>query len=162
MNLTLADWIRLAGIGQLCILIASSLVPLKLNWKKDLASLPTLHRQMYWTYGGYVVMSIIFLGLVSILCADELAAGSRLAKAFCIYGGLFWGVRLALQAVFDAKPHLTARWLKLGYHTLTVLFVFFTVVYVWVVVGYNIPKQAHLSNPFRISSASLLPRLAAC
>jgi hypothetical protein len=124
-----ADWLRLAGIGQLSVLVASSLVPLKLNWKKDLASLPTLHRQMYWTYGGYVVMSIVFLGIVSILCADELASGSRLAKIFCIYGAIFWGVRLCLQAVFDVKPHLTVWWLKLGYHTLTVLFVFFTAVY---------------------------------
>ena len=131
MNLTLADWIQLAGIGQLFVLFASSLVPLKLNWKQDLASLPTLHRQMYWTYGGYVVMSIIFLGITSILCADELATGSRLAKAFCMYGALFWGVRLCLQAVFDAKPFLTVRWLRMGYHTLTLLFVFFTAVYGW-------------------------------
>ena len=129
MDITLADWLRLAGIGQLSVLIASSLVPLKLNWKKDLASLPTLHRQMYWTYGGYVVMGIVFLGVVSILCADELAAGSRLAKAFCTYGALFWGVRLVLQAVFDAKPFLTVWWLRMGYHMLTVLFVFFTVIY---------------------------------
>ena len=38
-------------------------------------------------------------------------------------------LRLGLQAVFDVKPHLTAWWLKLGYHTLTVLFLFFTAVY---------------------------------
>jgi hypothetical protein len=134
MEITLADWLRLAGIGQLSILIASSLVPLKLNWKQDLASLPTLHRQMYWTYGGYVVMSIIFLGLVSLVCADELASGSRLAKALCIYGAVFWGVRLCLQAVFEVKPHLNVWWLKLGYHTLTPLFVFFTAVYFFAVV----------------------------
>jgi len=137
MNLTLADWIQLAGIGQLSILVASSLVPLKLNWKQDLASLPTLHRQMYWTYGGYVVMSIIFLGTTSILCADELAGGSRLAKAFCAYGAIFWGVRLALQAIFDVKPFLTAWWLRTGYHTLTVLFVFFTAVYGWALLDSN-------------------------
>ena len=137
MNLTLADWIQLAGIGQLSILVASSLVPLKLNWKQDLASLPTLHRQMYWTYGGYVVMSIIFLGITSILCADELVTGSRLAKAFCAYGALFWGVRLCLQAVFDVKPFLTVWWLRTGYHTLTVLFVFFTAVYVGALLDSN-------------------------
>ena len=129
MDMTLADWLRLAGIGQLSVLIASSLVPLKLNWKKDLASLPTLHRQMYWTYGGYVVLGIVALGGISLACADELASGSRLARAVCAYGAVFWGVRLALQAVFDVKPHLTAWWLKAGYHLLTVLFVTFTAVY---------------------------------
>ena len=131
MDFTTADLIRLAGAGQLSVLAASALVPFRLNWKRDLAPLPTLHRQMYWTYGGYVVLGIIALGAISLACADELAAGSRLARAVCGYGAVFWGVRLGLQAVFDVKPHLTARWLAVGYHALTVLFLFFTVVYAY-------------------------------
>jgi hypothetical protein len=134
MNITAADLIRLAGAGQLSVLIASALVPFRLNWKRDLAPLPTLHRQMYWTYGGYVVLGIIALGAMSLACADELAAGSRLARAVCSYGTVFWGVRLGLQAVFDVKPHLTAWWLAVGYHTLTVLFLFFTAVYAYAAV----------------------------
>ena len=129
MDVSLADLFRLTGAAQLCILVASSLVPLRLNWKRDLASLPTLHRQMYWTYGGYVVLGIVFLGVVGLTCADELASGSRLGKAVCLYGLVFWGARLPLQAVFDAKPFLTAWWLKAGYHLLTVLFLLFVAVY---------------------------------
>ncbi len=129
MDIPLVDLIRAAGLAQLSVLVASSLVPLRLNWKQDLAVLPVLHRQMYWTYGGYVVLGIVALGGISLLCADELAGGSRLAKAVCLYGFLFWGVRLLLQAVFDVKVHLTAWWLTAGYHLLTVLFVFFTGVY---------------------------------
>jgi hypothetical protein len=125
----LADVIRLAGAGQLCVLVASALVPLRLNWKHDLAVLPTLHRQLYWTYGGYVVLGIVALGTISLACADEVAGGSRLARAVCLYGAAFWGVRLGLQAVFDVKPHLTAWWLAAGYHTLTALFATFTAVY---------------------------------
>ncbi len=125
----LADVIRLAGAGQLCVLVASSLVPLKLNWTRDLASLPTLHRQMYWTYGGYVVLGIVARGVISLACADELAGGSRLGRAVCLYGAAFWGTRLCLQAVFAVKPHLTAWWLAAGYHALTVLFTGFTAVY---------------------------------
>ena len=129
MHITLADWIRLAGAGQLCVLVASALVPLKLNWKRDLASLPKLHRQLYWTYGGYVVLGYVTLAILSLACAEELAAGSRLARGVCAYGMLFWGIRLSLQSVLDVKPHLTAWWLTAGYHTLTALFVFFTAVY---------------------------------
>lgn len=129
MDITFADWLRITGAGQLCILCASALVPSRLHFKEDLASLPTLHRQLYWTYGGYVVMGIIVLGAMGLMCADELAAGSRLAKFVCGYGFAFWGVRLALQAVFDVKPHLTAWWLKVGYHTLTVMFITFTATY---------------------------------
>jgi len=129
MDVSLADLIRVAGAAQLSILIASSLVPFRLNFKRDLASLPPLHWQLYWTYGGYVVLGIVTLGVISLTCADELASGSQLARAVCIYGLLFWGIRLCLQAVLDAKEHLTAWWLTAGYHTLTLLFLFNAAVY---------------------------------
>ncbi len=131
MDVALADLIRVAGAGQLCVLVASALVPFRLNWARDLAALPRLHRQLHWTYGGYVVLGIIALGGISLACADELAGGSRLARVVCLYGAAFWGVRLCLQAVFDVKPHLTAWWLTAGYHLLTVLFLGFTAVYAY-------------------------------
>jgi hypothetical protein len=84
---------------------------------------------MYWVYGGYVVLSITAFGLLSLFNSDELAAGGGLARGVCCYVAVFWGLRLPLQAVFDVKPHLTTWWLTLGYHTLTVLFLSFTLLY---------------------------------
>ncbi|MBI1902802.1 MAG: hypothetical protein HYS13_17020 [Planctomycetia bacterium] len=132
---TMTYLITAAGAGQLCVLVASSLVPLRLSFPKELGTLPKLHRQLFWTYGGYVVATIVALGLVSLLFARELAGGSGLARAVCGYIALFWGVRLSLQTVFDVKPHLTAWWLKLGYHTLTALFLSFTVIFAVAALG---------------------------
>ena len=129
MSPILADLIFAAGIGQLSVLIASSLVPFRLNWRTELQSLSRLHRQMYWVYGGYVVLSIIAFATISLLNSQELAGCSGLARGFCGYVAVFWGIRLALQPVFDVRQHLTAWWLKLGYHGLSVLFLFFTSVY---------------------------------
>ena len=131
MNISLADLIFLAGIGQLSVLVASSLVPSQLNWKKEFQSLSKLHRQMYWVYGGYVVLSIVALGLISLFNASELAEGEGLARGFNLYAAFFWGIRLGLQAILDVKEHLTTWWLKLGYHGLTLLFLFFTTVFAW-------------------------------
>jgi hypothetical protein len=58
-----------------------------------------------------------------------LANGSGLARGVSGYIAAFWGIRLALQWVFDVREHLNTWWLKLGYHTLTVLFIGFTVIY---------------------------------
>ena len=131
MTVTLTDLIFAGGIGQLCVLVASALVPFRLNWRTELQTLSRLHRQMYWVYGGYIVLSIIAFSLISLLNAGEIAAGSGLARAFCFYIAVFWGVRVGLQAVFDVKEHLTTWWLKAGYHGLTVLFVGFTLLYGW-------------------------------
>lgn len=132
---TLEQLIFACGVGHFGILVASALVPFRLEWKKELGGLSRLHRQMYWTYGGYVVLSIIAFALISVTNAKQLAAGGGLARGFCAYVAIFWGVRVCLQAVFDVKEHLTAWWLVAGYHGLTAMFVAFTVVFAWAAVG---------------------------
>ena len=124
-----------AGVAQLGVLIASAIVPFRLNWRTELSSLSRLHRQMYWVYGGYVVMSIVAFALLSILNARALAAGGGLARGICSYIAVFWGFRVVLQVVFDVKEHLTAWWLKAGYLILTVLFAALTLVYGWAAIG---------------------------
>jgi hypothetical protein len=127
----MATLIFAAGLGQASILIASAQVPSLLHWREELAPLPRLHRQMHWVYAGYVVLSIVAFAALSLLHARELAAGSPLARGVCAYIAVFWGIRLALQAVFDMKPYLTTWWKTLGYAVLTVWFAAFTIIYGW-------------------------------
>lgn len=129
MREALPTLIFLAGFGQLSVLVASALVPIRLKWRTELAKLSRLHRQMYWVYGGYVVLSIIAFGVISLVNHEELAGGSRLARSVTAYMAVFWGIRLSLQAVLDVKEHLTAWWLIAGEGVLTVLFVYFTAVF---------------------------------
>jgi hypothetical protein len=131
---SLAQLIFLAGLGQVTILIASALVPFRLNWRHELCSLPRLHRQMHWVYGGYVVLSIIAFATLSICNSDELTGGSGLARGVCAYVAGFWGIRLVLQAIFDIKGYLNTWWAKAGYSALTLMFAAFTIVYSWAAV----------------------------
>jgi hypothetical protein len=131
MTIEIAEAIFWAGAGQLCILIASAIVPFRLDWKNMLTPLPALMRQLCCVYGGYTVMSIIALGVVCLTCSAELAAGTRLARAVCIYGTAFWGIRLLIQPFLDAKPYLTTWWLQAGHYILPVMFATFVVVLAW-------------------------------
>jgi len=141
MDMTLTRWIFVAGIGQFGILIACALVPFRMNWHDELRGLSRLNRQMHWVYGGYVVLSIVAFALLSLFNPRELASGSGLARGLCAYVAVFWGIRVALQAVFDVKEHLTAWWLKAGYAVLTVLFAGLTIIYSWAAL------QATLQTP---------------
>ena len=123
--------IFIVGLMQWSVLIASAYVPIHLQWKATFAALPRLHWQLIWCYAAFIAASIIALGLVCVSQSAELASGSSLARAICIYGATFWGVRLALQAVFDVRPYLSAPWLHVGYHMLTVFFACFVSVYTW-------------------------------
>jgi hypothetical protein len=131
MNRWLPHLVFLAGIGQLMILPLFALVPLRLKWRDELRSLPRLHRQMHWVYGGYVVLAIITFEALSICDASELANGSVLARGFCGYVAVFWGIRLALQGVLDIKEYLDSWWTKAGYYALTLLFASLTTIYLW-------------------------------
>ncbi|NNJ28055.1 hypothetical protein [Alienimonas chondri] len=120
--MTLETFVRLAGVGQLGILIASALVPFRLEWKTAMAALPALHRQMYWTYGAYTAATILAFGLIAVGLPGELAAGTPLARSVCGFLALFWGARLCLLGVFDVKEHLVAWWLTAGYWLLNAVF----------------------------------------
>jgi hypothetical protein len=127
--------IFIGGLLHFSILVASAIVPFRLNWREGFGTLSRLHRQMYWTYGGYVVMAIIAFGCISVTSPVELARQSALARGFCLYVFVFWAVRLALQGVFDVKEHLTAWWLRLGYGVLTGIFACLAFIYGWAALG---------------------------
>ena len=129
MRTYLPQLLLAAGWIQLTVLIASALVPLRLNWKTQLAGLPVIVRQLFWVYGGYIVLAIFGLGVLVAANAAELAGGSLLARSVCGYLAAFWGIRLGLQCVLQARPYLTAWWLWAGEGVLTAIFCFLTAVY---------------------------------
>ena len=129
--MTLTTLIVLAGCGQVSILIATAMVPFHLKWRTELQPLSLLHRQMHWVYGGYLVLSIVAFAALSILNSRELASGSGLARGVCAYIAVFWGIRLALQKVFDIDAYLTRPWMRAGYVALGLLFASFTAIYGW-------------------------------
>ncbi len=128
MNLPLLIW--LAGILHFGILLASALVPRVLDWRRELAQLDPLTRQLVWVHGAFIVLIIVGFGVVSIGLPAELAGGSRLARAVCGFIAVFWLARLTLQyTFFSAQPYLRTPFLRRGYHGLTCVFLYHVVTY---------------------------------
>lgn len=122
--------LRVGGIIQLGILTASALVPGKLQWRADLKKLPALSRQLIWVHGGYIVLMIAAMGLISLCEAAQLADGSMLARTVCAFIAVFWALRLAIQLLlFDGTPYLANRLLSVGYHGLTAAFACLSAIY---------------------------------
>ena len=127
---TLHHGLLLAGAIHFAILIASALVPKVLDWKTELGKLPPFLRTLFWVYGVFIVLTIISFGTLTLLHADAMARGEPVARSVAAVIAVFWGARLTVQCfVFEARPVLTAAWMKLGYHALTVAFVFLTAAY---------------------------------
>ncbi len=126
----LASWIFVGGILHFGILLASASVPRVLDWRSSLDKLDPLFRQIVWIHGAFIVIVIVGFGLLSLLFSADLSDGSPLARGVCLFIGLFWAARLALQLfVVDAKDHLNSTLLKIGYHALSVVFLYHATVY---------------------------------
>jgi hypothetical protein len=127
---TLELLLILAGVAHLCITSAGVVMTFVLDWRKNLSSLTALMRHIIWVHGLFVLLTIVAFGLVSIAFRGPLASGEPLARAACGFIAIFWAVRLLMAFfLFDATPFLKTLPLKVGYHGLTVVFVYFTLVY---------------------------------
>jgi hypothetical protein len=124
--------ILVGGILHFGILVASALVPKVLDWRVTLAGLDRLSRQMIWMHGVFIALVIVGFGAISLAYPAELASGSPLAHAVCLFIAVFWALRLLVQLlVFDAQHFLTTRFLRVGYHALTVVFAYHVCIYSW-------------------------------
>jgi hypothetical protein len=107
-----------------------------LDWRHSLAPLAKFNRQVIWTHGVYLACVIASFGLISVLAPHLLADGSPLARVVCGFIAVFWGGRLFLQwFVYDPREYVNTPPLRLGYHTLTLVFMFVTTVYTWVAIS---------------------------
>lgn len=127
---TLSLLLFVGGWLHFSLLPAGMLVPFELNFRRELNKVDPLLRQLVWVYYVFIALSIIGFGIVSIGFAGTLAEQTPLARAVCAFIALFWITRLVIQLfVFDAKPHLRTRLLRVGYHALTLVFTYHAVVY---------------------------------
>jgi hypothetical protein len=125
-------FLRFAGVLQLGLLTAGASMSRVTDMRGQLAELTPFLQQLFWVYLGYIGFVLTAFGVLTLLNAEALAAGSTLARSVCVFIGLFWLGRLAVQFfVFDVRPYLTNVWLRLGYHATTVVFIYLTAVYAW-------------------------------
>src|SRR5262245_52080718 len=124
-----------AGVGQMLLAAGSLAIPRVLHWRDELARVRPLTRQVFWTYAGYIWTTNVCFGLVSVLMANELLAGTRLAATVCGFITLYWLARIVIQfAYFDHRDAPQGLIFKLAEAVLVGLFVFLTAVYGWAAV----------------------------
>ena len=126
----------LAGIGQLALIVGSLAIPRVLGWKEKMAEFPTLLRQMFWVYAGYIWVTNLSFGLLSTFWPHLLLDGSALAGGVCTFIFIYWAARILIQIFYFDISELP----KGGFHTfarysLELLFVALSIVYGYIAVA---------------------------
>ncbi|MBI1756196.1 MAG: membrane bound O-acyl transferase family-domain-containing protein [Fimbriimonas ginsengisoli] len=116
--------------AQLLVLAASRQVPERLKWAEELPRLGPFNRKLMWTYGIFVVFTIVAFAVVTLVLHAELMRGDRAAVAFAIFVAAYWTLRLG----FDNFYFKAADWPEgaefvVGHALLNSLFAFLTLSY---------------------------------
>ena len=120
----------LVGAGHFIILFASSQVPSRLGWKRDLAQLMPFNRKLLWVQGGFTVLTIIAFGILTLALHSEMLRGDRAALGLVFFIGIYWSARIAVDAIyFSHADWPKGRMLVVGHILLTLLFTVLAVSY---------------------------------
>lgn len=121
----------LVGAAHFVILFASLQVPYRLDWKRDLQQLIPFNRKLLWVQGGFTVLTIVAFGTLTLALHAELLRGDRAALGLAAFIGIYWTIRIVVDAIYFTH----ADWPKgpafvVGHALLTLLFSVLAVSYV--------------------------------
>jgi hypothetical protein len=127
-----ATTLKLAALTYPGLLLAGLLMPRVVGLRRHLQVLPEFIRRLFWVYYAFIGLSLLAFGLGTFVLADQLAAGTPLARAVCGFLALFWSVRWVASAfVFDLRPYLTDRWRRVGLAAANLVFTLLPLLYGW-------------------------------
>jgi hypothetical protein len=128
--MTLHVLLVLAGLFHFALLPVSLAVPRVMDWRRELAGLHPLSRQIVLVHGGFIVGIIIAFGALTLAFAGSMAAGTEPGRTLAGLMGAFWGARLVIQlAYYHPKHWPKMAWVMPGRYALTALFTYWAAVY---------------------------------
>jgi hypothetical protein len=122
--------LRLAGLAQIILALASVAIPILLKWKQELHKTSPLIRNIFYTYSVYIFAINIWFGIISMAFSAELTDQSSLATSITLFTALYWLGRVAVQFIFGAaEGRPRGGWFTLGEMVLWILFIALALVY---------------------------------
>jgi len=138
----LAAGLWVGAAGHLLVLGASYQVPDELEWKEDLESLKPLNRNLIWTYGGFIVLTIVSFGVLTAVFHGEFVSGSPVALGLRVFIAAFWTARILVDSFYfshDDWPEGVKY--VVGHTMVTSLFLLLVGIYAGVVVFHTLLSQ---------------------
>lgn len=115
--------IYVLAIAQILILAASFQVPTRLKWKEELPRLSSLNHKLMWTYGSFIVFTIVSWGVLTLVLHRDILHGTPAGLAISTVIFLFWGFRLGVDSFyFKSSDWPSGPFLQIGHVMLNCLF----------------------------------------
>ena len=125
--LSLAAWIQVAGAVQLAIGLANLPLAIRLQYRKNLAGVSEMVRQIFYVHATYIVLVVLGFAALSLLFPTDLASGRPLGRFLSTFLAIFWLLRVPIQLFY--YPAEIRRQNRLADVVFIVAFAFLAVVF---------------------------------
>lgn len=129
--------LHLHWIGVLLIALAlvHVIFPRYFDWKRDLAPLQLINRQVMYVHTFFIALVVGMMGLLCVLAADDLVS-TALGRMICVGLGIFWGCRLFVQFfVYSSELWRGKTFETLVHIVFSATWIYLTGVFLWVGLG---------------------------
>ena len=127
MKLSLSLAIQLAGGLHLLVAAANFVLPGMLEYRKNLAKVSPIIRQIFLVHAAYIVLVLGGFGAICLWFADDLCGGSRLGRFVCEFLAVFWCLRIVIQ--FGFYDRATKREHPIGNFIFSAIFLYFAAIF---------------------------------
>lgn len=88
--------IKIVGYLLIVLALIHVIFPSYFNWKKELAPLSLINRQIMYVHTFFIALVVLLIGLLCLTSSTDLTS-TALGKKISIGLGVFWIVRLIIQ-----------------------------------------------------------------
>lgn len=121
--------LEVIGAMMLVIAAAHAFFPRLFDWRRELAQLSLINRQMMVVHSFFIALALVLMGLLCLTSGEELA-NTALGRKVALGLAIFWTVRLLIQLVgysprlWRGKPRETA-----AHVAFTIIWAYFSLVF---------------------------------
>jgi hypothetical protein len=125
--------LKAGAVAHLGLMTAGALMPGVVGLREHLRPLPEFIRRLFWVYYTFIGLCLAGFGLGTFVLAEELAAGTVLARAVCGFLAAFWTLRLVVAIfVFNLDRYVTDGWRRAGLASANLIFACLPILYGWI------------------------------
>lgn len=120
---------------MIVLALIHAIFPKYFEWKKDLASLTLINREMMKIHTVFIALVILLMGVLCVTSAVELT-NTPLGRRVSLGLGIFWGARFVVQLFgYSAELWRGKRFETVVHILFLITWSYFTTVFLWVALG---------------------------
>jgi len=136
-------WPHLETVLRFCAVMQGGIATLNLflsrllDWKKDVARMPLLLREVFQVHAWFISITLAIFAVMTWRFAAEMAGGGNAICRWLAAGiGSFWAIRTVLQATYYSGSHWRGQPLRTTIHiALLIIYSGFAASYLWAAFG---------------------------